>query len=110
MRRYSTKIGGYVDLTPEEEAQRVQDEADAAVAQAKAEAEQDRLDTFKQVSDREAFVIELTTRTATEVESFVRSRVDADSVTDVASAKACMKRIETGMVRLLQLMAYVIKE
>ena len=100
----------FVDYTPEEEAQQNIDRQETVAKEQTIAEENTRLDTFKQVADRETFVEQLKTRTANEVESFVRSRVDADSVTDQASAKDCLKRIETGMVRLLQLVAFVIKE
>jgi hypothetical protein len=69
-----------------------------------------RVESIKNQADRQTYIDELKTRTADEIENFIRTRVDADSVTDVASAKDCMKRIETGMVRLLQLMAFIVKE
>jgi hypothetical protein len=98
--------GSYVDTTPEEDAQAVVDEQKGAELSAARQAEATRQNTFSNDAGRQEFLDELKTKTAAEIETFVRNRVDASSVNDVASAQACLGRTETAIVRIMQLLAF----
>lgn len=94
----------YVELTPEEEAQRLADEQEHLERKAAREAEDTRLSTYTADTDRQEFLDKLKTMTAAEIKTFMRSRIDAAGVSDLASAKACMARLETAVAILLTLM------
>jgi hypothetical protein len=94
----------YVELTPEEEAQRVIDEQKHLENVAAREVEDTRIATFTDDTDRQEFLANLATMTAAEIKTFVRTRIDATGVSDLASAKACMVRLETAVAILLTML------
>jgi hypothetical protein len=97
----------FVDLTPAEEAQRDLDAQRHEILKTIKTAERVRRLTFKDAEDRQEFLTQLKTATAEQIETFVRNRINVDSVNDLASAKQAMKRIETGFVAIMKVLALV---
>lgn len=69
-----------------------------------------RKEAYVADTSRAEWIDQLKTATPEQIETFVRNKVNADGVTDLASAKACLKRIETGMVTVMKLLALLVKE
>lgn len=68
-------------------------------------AEQERKAEIKQDQSRAALLDKLQTASLANIETYVRGQIDADSVTNDATAKQCLKRIETGLVTLALIVA-----
>lgn len=72
------------------------------------DADELRLEAFAADSLRIEFVTILKNGNPTEIENFVRARLNADGVTNLASAIAFCKRVETGFVALMKALALII--
>jgi hypothetical protein len=77
---------------------------------AAAAAEAARTAAFLGDINRQEFIQHLSTDSLTQIENFVRSKINVDGVTDLASAKQCLKRIETGLVTIMKLLALVARQ
>ncbi len=59
---------------------------------------------------RQEFVSHLRADTPAQIETFVRGRLNVDGVTDLASAKLCLKRMETGFVTIMKVLALIARQ
>lgn len=82
-----------------------QQELDAMAAAAAAEVT--RVDTIKAAV--QSWIDALTARDLTTIDNFVRGTIDADSVTDLATAKVALKKCETGIASLAKIIAVLLK-
>ena len=64
-----------------------------------------RIDTFVADSDRSNWLNQLQTATLPQIETFMRNQINADGVTNLATAQTCLKRIETALVVMMKLIA-----
>ena len=92
-------------LTPEDIAQQQADADAAAAVQAVRDAAETRATTFITDPDRTDFLNQLKTATLAQIEAFMRGKINADGVTNLATAQTCLKRIETALVILMKLIA-----
>ena len=100
-----TGIAQDVEFTPEEVAQNAIDAANHAVREQAEAAEEVRTNAIIADASRAEFLDALKTKTAAQIETFVRNKIDAGAVTNLATAQACLARIETALVVLLKLVA-----
>ena len=56
-------------------------------------------------ANRAQWLTQLQTASRAQVETFVRSNINADSVISLATAQTCLKRIETALVIIADLIA-----
>ena len=64
-----------------------------------------RATTFITDTDRSNWLDQLKIATLPQIETFVRNQINADGVTNLATAQTCLKRIETGLVIMMKLIA-----
>lgn len=72
-------------------------------------AEQVRAGTFTADATRVEWLNALRTSTLAQIDTFVRGKINQAGVTDLASAKACLGRVETALVIIAKLIALDIK-
>ncbi len=68
-------------------------------------AEEQRQSTIRTDSTRAEWLTQLKTASNAQIETFVRSKINADAVTSLATAQTCLKRIETALVLVAKLIA-----
>ncbi len=59
-------------------------------------------------ADRVALLDKLKNATLAEIETYVRNQINADAAVDLASARSCLKRIETAIVILAKAVALAV--
>jgi hypothetical protein len=93
-------------LTDAELAQQQVDFATSAAEQAAEDVETARQQTIVADASRAELLTKLKTSSPAEIEAFVRGKINADGVTDLASARACFKRVEIAIATLTKLAAF----
>lgn len=69
-----------------------------------------RAAVFAADTTRTEWLTTLETATPDQIDAFVRGKVNADAVSNLATATACLKRIESGMVIIMKLLALSIRQ
>jgi hypothetical protein len=87
----------YREETPEEQAQQADDLTKYQALRQGIDAEKTRIGSFYNNPNIEEYRNVMRTGDAAAIVAFIRSKINADGVTDLPSAIACFKRIETGL-------------
>lgn len=75
-------------------------------------ADEGRIATYlvdNSTANRKVFLDRLVSLNAVDLEAFVRAQINVDEVTNLASAKIAMKRLESAVVVLLKLLVTTVK-
>jgi len=94
-----------VELTPEEEAELAAFAVIAAQQKAERDAAIAREESFVADTTRQEFITALKTATPAEIDNFVRTKLNADAVTSLATAQTFCKRTETAFVQVMKVLA-----
>lgn len=99
-----------LDLTPADESLFQDMEQQHLQEVAARNAENTRLETFANDATRIEFLDRLKAATAAEIEAFVRGRLNADGVTDLASQKEFNRRVENALAAMLKLLVKSVRD
>lgn len=69
-----------------------------------------RTTAFKSDPDRATLISHFKSDSLAQLETFVRNQINADGVTNLATAQTCLKRLETSQVILFKALALILRD